>query len=94
MKVISIDKNLVLIEFRGKRKELEIYWLSDDRTQFSIAIAGRVGYTGRKLWIGRQFFFLEDGQWKRGSAHGGLNGRTFTPICFVEDIPENTKSKR
>jgi hypothetical protein len=94
MKVISINGDKVLIELRRKTKELEIHWLNDDRTQFSVAIAGRVGYTGRKLWIGRQFFFLEDGQWKRGSAHGGLNGRTFTPICFVEDIPENTKSKR
>lgn len=94
MKVISINEDKALIEFRRITKELDIHWLNEDCTQFSVAIAGRVGYTGRKLWIGRQFFFLEEGQWKRGSAHGGLNGRTFTPICFVEDIPENTKSKR
>ena len=94
MRVLSINEYKVVIEFREKIRELEPHWLNDDRTQFSIAISGRVGYTGRKLWIGRQFFFLEEEKWKRGSAHGGLNGRVFTPICFVEDIPENTKSKR
>jgi hypothetical protein len=95
MKLISLDQDAktALIEFHGKQRTVE-FEFGHDPNQISFPIAGRVGATGTKLWIGYQAFFLTNGRWSRGSAIGGLNGKAFTPVCFVEDMPEKLKSLR
>lgn len=95
MKVVSIDliARKVTIEWKGKVRELD-FDFHDNGNRISIPIAGRTGMTGVKLWRGYQSFYLKDGEWRRGCVGGGLNGKPFTPVCFLDEVPDGLKSQR
>lgn len=95
MRVLSIDfkTKKATIEWRNKTRELDVK-PDLNETRFSILIAGRVGRTGTKLWRGYQQFHLKNGEWKCGTAYGGINLKAFTPVCFVDEVPDSLACKR
>ena len=98
MKILSVDKTgkTATVEWRNQVRTVEYQQLKAE--SISIPIAGTVGYSGTKLWIGHWEFYLvvnaQGEQWIKAGAYGGLNGKVFNPVCFRDEVAEMAKSKR
>jgi len=102
MEILSVDTTTktATVEWRNKVRTLNYIELDNtpEETRIMIPVAGTVGYSGTKLWSGTWTFRTKATpqgiQWQRGNAVGGLNGKVFTPVCFIDEVAERAKSKR
>jgi hypothetical protein len=94
MKLISLEGTQATIEFRGKVRTLEARIMEEGWIR--VPFGGKVGRTGNKIWKGELAFRFDSTRqkWIANNMSGGLNTKAFTPVCFVEDIPEGMLAKR